>query len=453
MSTLHATVIGGGLAGCEAAWQLAERGCSVSLVEQKPARLSPAHGSPLLAELVCSNSLRGDSSDTPAGLLKAELRRAGSIILRCADATRVPAGDALAVDRHAFSRAVTCAIASHPRIRLERRALDEMPEGPVILAGGPLVGGGVERELRRLCGSRFYFYDAIAPIVDAESIDWSHAFRGSRWGKGNASDEQQGGDYVNCPMTRDQYHAFVLALRDGQKVKPHPFEEPRYFEGCLPIEVMAERGDDVLAFGPMKPVGLDTDAYAVVQLRAESRYATSYNLVGFQTRLTYPEQKRIFAMIPALRNAEWVRFGSIHRNAYVESHRLLGSHFELKARPQLQLAGQVTGVEGYIESTAIGLMVGVFLAGSLRGETTPLPPPETAFGALYAHALRPRGPKERFQPSNINFGLLPPLPPEPKIPGPRKPRGRRGRPDRRARHVARAELAHDAWLASLPPLS
>jgi methylenetetrahydrofolate--tRNA-(uracil-5-)-methyltransferase len=480
VSTLHATVIGGGLAGCEAAWQLAERGCTVSLIEQKPARLSPAHGSPLLAELVCSNSLRGDSIDTPAGLLKSELRRAGSIILRCADATRVPAGDALAVDRHAFSRAVTYAVASHPRIRLERRALDELPDGPVVLAGGPLVGGGVERELRRLCGSRFYFYDAIAPIVDAETIDWSHAFRGSRWGKGDVIQEssetrarnarwgkareavpseggregppQDVGDYVNCPMTRDQYHAFVLALRDGQKVKPHPFEEPRYFEGCLPIEVMAERGDDVLAFGPMKPVGLATDAYAVVQLRAESRYLTSYNLVGFQTRLTYPEQKRIFAMIPALASATWTRFGSIHRNAYVESHRLLGPHFELKARPQLQLAGQVTGVEGYIESTAIGLMVGVFLAGSLRGETTPLPPPETAFGALYAHALRPRGPKERFQPSNINFGLLPPLPPEPKTPGPRKPRGRRGRPDRRARHVARAELAHDAWLASLPAL-
>ena len=412
------TVVGAGLAGCEAAWQLAERGVTVALVEQKPARLSPAHGSPLLAELVCSNSLRGDSVETPAGLLKAELRRAGSLILRCADATRVPAGDALAVDRHAFSRAVTIAVAAHPRIRLERRALDELPAGPVILAGGPLVGGGVERELRRLCGSRFYFYDAIAPIVDADSIDWAHAFRGSRWGKG----EDGAGDYVNCPLDRAEYAAFVQALRDGEKVPPHPFEEARYFEGCLPIEVMAARGDDVLAFGPMKPVGLDTDARAVVQLRAESRYLTSYNVVGFQTRLTYPEQKRIFSMIPALREARWLRFGSIHRNAYVESHRLLGPRFELKARPQLRLAGQITGVEGYIESTAIGLLVGLFLAAELRGAAIAPPPPETAFGALYQHALRPRGPKEPFQPSNINFGLLPPLPPEAGR------RGRGGRP-------------------------
>jgi methylenetetrahydrofolate--tRNA-(uracil-5-)-methyltransferase len=444
--TVTVTVLGGGLAGCEAAWQLAERGCKVALIEQKPARLSPAHGSPLLAELVCSNSLRGDSIETPAGLLKAELRRAGSLILRCADATRVPAGDALAVDRHAFSRAVTLAIASHPNIALERRALDQLPDGKVIVAGGPLVGGGVERALRRLCGDRFYFYDAIAPIVDAESIDWAHAFRGSRWGKGDGAE----GDYVNCPMTKDEYRAFVESLRAGQKVPPHAFEEPRYFEGCLPIEVMAERGDDVLAFGPMKPVGLDTDGYAVVQLRAESRYLTSYNLVGFQTRLTYPEQRRIFSMIPALARAEWVRFGSIHRNAYVESHRLLGPRFELKERPSLHLAGQITGVEGYIESTAIGLLVGLFVAGELRGQPIAPPPPESAFGALYAHALRPRGKKEPFQPSNINFGLLPPLPVDDRGDRRRK-KGRRGRPDRRARHVARAEAAHRAWMEALPP--
>jgi methylenetetrahydrofolate--tRNA-(uracil-5-)-methyltransferase len=437
---VQVTVVGGGLAGCEAAWQLAERGVNVALVEQKPARLSPAHGSPLLAELVCSNSLRGNSIETPAGLLKSELRSAGSVILACADRTSVPAGDALAVDRHAFGREVTVRLASHPRICLERRALDELPDHTTILAGGPLVGGGVERELRRLCGDRFYFYDAIAPIVDAESIDWARAFRASRWGKGATVEAGGEGDYVNCPLSADEYRAFVAALRQGQKVPPHPFEEPRYFEGCLPIEVMAERGDDVLAFGPMKPVGLDTNAYAVVQLRAESRHATSFNLVGFQTRLTYPEQKRIFGMIPALRGAEWVRFGSIHRNAYVESHRLLGPSFELRARPSLHLAGQVTGVEGYIESTAVGLMVGVFVAAKLRGEAISIPPPESAFGALYAHALRPRADKEPFQPSNINFGLLPPLPYE---------KGRHGKRDRRIRHVARAKAAHDTWLRSL----
>ncbi len=434
----HVTVVGGGLAGCEAAWQLAERGIHVTLIEQKPARLSPAHGSPMLAELVCSNSLRGDSVETPAGLLKAELRRAGSIIVACADHTRVPAGDALAVDRHAFGRAVTIAVASHPHITLERRALEALPPGKVILAGGPLVGGGLERELRRLGGDRFYFYDAIAPIVEAESIDWAHAFRGSRYGKGTTGGGE--GDYINCTLSEPEYRAFVEALRAGQKVPPHAFEEPRYFEGCLPIEVMAERGDDVLAFGPMKPVGLETDAYAVVQLRAESRWAQSFNLVGFQTRLTYPEQKRIFAMIPALKNAEWVRMGSIHRNAYVESHRLLGAAFEMRSRPEVHLAGQITGVEGYIESTAIGLLVGLFVAGELRGDTVAVPPPETAFGALYAHALRPRAPKEPFQPSNINFGLLPPLP---------YVKGRHGKRDRRVRHVERAKVAHEAWIGTL----
>ncbi len=431
---MKVTVIGGGLAGCEAAWQLAERGVDVTLVEQKPARLSPAHGSPLLAELVCSNSLRGNGIETPAGLLKAELRAASSLVLRCADATKVPAGDALAVDRHAFGREVTIAIASHPRITLERRALDALPDGKVILAGGPLVGGGVERQLRALCGDRFYFYDAIAPIVDAESIDWDHAFYGSRYGKGD------GADYVNCPLSKPEYMAFVEALRTGTKVAPHPFEEPRYFEGCLPVEVMAERGEDTLAFGPMKPVGLDTDAYAVVQLRAESRHATSYNLVGFQTRLTYPEQKRVFSMIPALGKAEWVRFGSIHRNAYIESHRLLDENFALKALPRLHLAGQITGVEGYIESTTVGLLVGLFVAAELTGSTVAVPPPETAFGALYAHALRPREPKELFQPSNINFGLMPPLPYQ---------KGRHGKRDRRLRHVERARVAHEAWTKSL----
>jgi methylenetetrahydrofolate--tRNA-(uracil-5-)-methyltransferase len=419
------TVIGGGLAGCEAAWQLARRGVRVALVEQKPARMSPAHTTPLLGELVCSNSLRSDDPSTPAGLLKAELRRAGSLIVRCADAARVPAGDALAVDRALFSRGITTALALEPNVRIERRALDRIPDGDVILAGGPLVGGGVQRELRALCGDRFYFYDAIAPIVDGDSIDWAHAFRGSRY------HESSDGDYVNCPLSRAEYHAFVRAVRDGNKVLPHAFEEPRWFEGCLPIEVMAERGDDVLAYGPMKPVGLATDAYAVVQLRAENRHATCFNLVGFQTRLTYPEQKRIFAMIPALAHAEWLRFGSIHRNSYLETWRLCGPSLELKSRPRLRLAGQITGVEGYIESTAIGLLCALLLLGKS-------PPPETtAMGALYHHITRSRGPGEPFQPTNVNFGLLPPLD------------GKTRKRERRSLHAARAEHAFSPWLAQV----
>jgi methylenetetrahydrofolate--tRNA-(uracil-5-)-methyltransferase len=428
MFTPDVTVVGGGLAGCEAAWQLARRGVKVSLIEQKPGRMSPAHTTPLLAELVCSNSLRSDDPATPAGLLKAELRRAGSLIVREADQARVPAGDALAVDRQLFSRGVTVALALEPNVRIERRPLDALPDGPVILAGGPLVGGGVARELRALCGDRMYFYDAIAPIVEADSIDWSKAFRGSRYKTGVE------GDYVNCPMTRDEYFAFVYAVREGKKVLPHAFEEPKYFEGCLPIEVMAERGDDVLAYGPMKPVGLDTDAYAVVQLRAENRWATSFNLVGFQTRLTYPEQKRIFGLIPALANAEWLRFGSIHRNSYVESHRLLGPELELRARPDVRLAGQITGVEGYIESTAMGLLAALFLQGRLAGRPVAPPPPTTAFGALYQHLLRPRHTSEPFQPTNINFGLLPPL------------ESRAKKRDRRTLHARRAAADLGPWL-------
>ncbi|MDB4970618.1 MAG: hypothetical protein JWN44_6307 [Myxococcales bacterium] len=428
-------VIGGGLAGSEAAWQLARRGLKVSLIEQKPARMSPAHTTPLFAELVCSNSLRSDDPDTPAGLLKAELRRAGSLIVECADATRVPAGGALAVDRHAFSRLVTTRLALEPNVRIERRPAEGLPEAdvPVIVAGGPLVGGGLAARIRSLCGDRFYFYDAIAPIVEADSIDWDHAFRGSRWGKGT----DDGGDYVNCPMSTAEYRAFVEALRAGQKVPPRAFEEPKYFEGCLPIEVMADRGDDVLAFGPMKPVGLETRAHAVVQLRTENIYATSFNLVGFQTRLTYGEQKRIFAMIPALAKAEFLRFGSIHRNSYIESWRLCGSELELHALPHVRLAGQITGVEGYIESTAMGLLAALFTHGRAIGKPVPAPPPTTGFGALYHHLMRRRAPGEPFSPTNINFGLLPPL------------EGRAKKRDRRALHAARAQEAMGSWLAEV----
>ncbi len=426
--TPDVTVIGGGLAGCEAAWQLAERGHKVALVEQKPARLSPAHTTPLLCELVCSNSLRGNSAEHPAGLLKEELRRLGSLVLQMADRHAVPAGDALAVDRHRFSRGVTVAIAGHRNIRLERRGVERFPDGPTILAGGPLVGGGVARALRKLCGDRFYFYDAIAPIVEADSIDWNHAFRGARWGRGTTE-----GDYVNCPMTMEQYYAFVDALCTGRKVAPHRFEQPRYFEGCLPIEVMAERGKETLAFGPMKPIGLDTDAYAVVQLRLENRYGTSYNLVGFQTRLAYPEQKRIFGMIPALANAEFVRFGSIHRNSYVEAARLLDDTLALRVLPHVHLAGQITGVEGYIESTAIGLLVARFVDAKQRGAAIVPPPPETAFGALYHHVREERE-GGKYQPSNINYGLFPPLP------------KRHKKRDRRPLYAERARDALAPWL-------
>lgn len=455
--TVPVTIIGGGLAGCEAAWQLVRRGVPVTLIEMKPARMSPAHTTPLLGELVCSNSLRSDDIGSPAGLLKAELRAAGSLIIECADATRVPAGDALAVDRHQFSRQITARLLRHPLLRLTRRLVDELPpEGsPCILAGGPLVDGGAAREVRRLCGDRLYFYDAIAPIVDAETLDWDLCFRGSRYHEPSKPGEAGGetGDYINCPLSRDEYYAFVDALLAGRKVTPHRFEEPRYFEGCLPIEVMAERGRDTLAFGPMKPVGLFDPRpgarerprpFAIVQLRAENRYGTAYNLVGFQTRLAYPEQKRIFSLIPALHRAEFLRFGSIHRNSYVEGHKVLDEAMALRGRPSVHLAGQITGVEGYIESTAMGLCAALFVLARLRGQPVVPPPPTTALGALCHHVLRPRAPGEPYVPMNINFGLFPPL---------EDPRARRaGKSGRRTLHAERAQRDLPPWLASLASL-
>lgn len=434
-------VIGGGLAGCEAAWQLAQRGHAVELLEMKPAQMSPAHATPLLAELVCSNSLRSDDPQSPAGLLKAELRAAKSLIVECADASKVPAGDALAVDRREFARLVTSKIAQHPNISLRRQLCDGLPDGPCVLAGGPLLAGGAARTLQRLCGDKLYFYDAIAPIVEADSIDSEHCFLASRYQK------EPAGDYLNCPMNREEYEAFVAALLAGRKVTPHAFEEPRYFEGCLPIEVMAERGPDTLAFGPMKPVGLvdpkhpDKPPYAVVQLRAENRFRTTYNLVGFQTRLAYPEQKRIFSMIPALHRAEFVRFGSIHRNSYVEGHKVLDDSLALRAAPNIHLAGQITGVEGYIESTAMGLLCGVFVSEKMQGKPLSLPPLTTAMGSLYHHVRRPRETGERFVPMNVNFGLLPPLS---GIHAKRA--GKRGR---RALHAERAAEQLPGWLAQI----
>ena len=418
----------------------------------KPAATSPAHQTPLLCELVCSNSLRSDDPEAPAGLLKAELRRAGSLVIARADRHRVPAGEALAVERIGFAREVTLALALHPNVRLERRVVDELPPGPVILASGPLTGGALARHIRQvLGGERLYFYDAIAPIVDADSIDRGRAFRQSRWGRdgAQAADGAPGdgapggaGDYVNCPLDREEYLGFVAAVRAGRKIAPHGFEEPRYFEGCLPIEVMADRGEEVLAHGPMRPIGLTDPTtgrrpYAVVQLRPENRWRTAYNLVGFQTRLAYPEQQRIFRLIPALRRAEFLRFGSIHRNTYIDAPRLLGPELELRARPEVRFAGLLTGVEGYVESCAMGLLAGRFLAARLGGGRAPAPPPTTALGALLRHATAPRQPGEPFTPSNVNFGLLPPPPEAAKV----------KKKDRRAWVVARALADLDAWLA------
>ncbi len=415
------TVVGGGMAGCEAAWQLAVRGLRVALVEQKPAAMSPAHQTPLLGELVCSNSLRSNDRDTPAGLLKHELRLAGSLVIGLADRHRVPAGQALAVERFGFGRALTVALALHPNVRIERRPLDELPAGPVIVATGPLTGGPLGAIIRRqLGGDRMYFYDAIAPIVSADSIELEHAFRSSRWQREGedgsaaaAGEDGAAGDYLNCPLDRPTYEAFVDAVLAGRKVTPHEFEEPRYFESCLPIEVMAERGRETLRYGPMRPVGL-TDPrtgrwpYAVVQLRPENRYLTAYNLVGFQTRLAYPEQSRIFAMVPALARAEWLRFGSIHRNTYVDAPRVLGPALELRREPRLRLAGLLTGVEGYIESCAMGLVCARLLADELAGRPPAPPPPTTMIGALYHHVTAPREGDYRYAPTNVNFGLLPP---------------------------------------------
>jgi methylenetetrahydrofolate--tRNA-(uracil-5-)-methyltransferase len=449
---VDATVVGGGMAGSEAAWQLAEAGLRVALVEMKPCALSPAHQTPLLGELVCSNSLRSDDVVAPAGLLKHELRRAGSLVIACADQHRVPAGQALAVERFGFARAITQRLALHPRIRIERRRLDELPAHPVIVATGPLTEGALADIIRaELGGDRMYFYDAIAPIVAADSIDWDFAFRGSRWGKetGGATTEEDRaaggdtgvGDYVNCPMNKLEYEAFVAAVNAGRKVLPHDFEEPRYFESCMPIEVMAERGDETLRFGPMRPIGLRDPRtghrpWAVVQLRPENRYQTAYNLVGFQTRLAYPEQQRIFAMIPALHRAEFLRFGSIHRNTYIDAPSRLGKHLELLGRPNVRFAGLLTGVEGYIESCAMGMMVAWLLASELTGRAATPPPPTTMMGGLYNHVTQVREANYKYGPTNVNYGLLPPLP------GTRKD-------NRKQRMAERARADFDAWIASI----
>ncbi len=411
-SAQHITVIGGGLAGCEAAWQAARLGCRVTVYEMKPARYSPAHKSQSLAELVCSNSLRSNSLKNAGGVLKQELRELGSLIVRCADQTAVPAGGALAVDRHAFSAAATDAIAAHPLIALERKELGAIPDsGIVIVATGPLTSESLSDDIARRIGSgSLYFHDAISPIVEADSIDTGHTFSASRYNRGTS-------DYLNCPLSRDQYYAFVSALLEARKVPLKDFETLVPFEGCMPIEVMAERGIETLAHGPMKPVGLvdpRTGAmpYAAVQLRQENREATLFNLVGCQTRLTRPEQKRVFAIIPALRHAAYARFGSLHRNTFINSPSLLLRTLQLQQEPRIFFAGQITGVEGYMESTAAGLVAGLQAARYSTGQLPLTPPPTTVTGALLG-CITDKAAAD-FQPMNANFGILPPL--EKKVP-------------------------------------
>ena len=399
-------IVGAGLAGCEAAWQLAQAGCDVVLYEMKPHRFSPAHRSEGLAELVCSNSFRSSEAETGIGLLKLEMTELGSLVMDVAQNTAVPAGKALAVDRELFSQEMTRRVLGHPRITLARREIRSLAEldgeghAALIVAAGPLASDELSADLARIVGhDSLAFYDAIAPIVLTESVDMSVAFWASRY----APEDK---DYLNCPMTEEEYLAFVRELVGGEKVAPREFEKEIHFEGCLPIEVMAERGEMTLAFGPLKPVGLidprtGRQPFAVVQLRAENLDKTAMNMVGFQTKLKYGEQKRIFATIPGLGQAEFLRLGSIHRNTYVLAPEALTPELELRNRPGTFLAGQISGVEGYLESAATGLWLGLHLAGKLG-----LPPVETALGALLGHL---RTPAKHFQPSNVHFGLMPAL--------------------------------------------
>jgi len=430
-------VVGGGLAGCEAAWQLARRGVRVRLHEMRPVRSSPAHQTAELAELVCSNSLRSDAPENAVGLLHEELRRSGSLVLAAADRNRVPAGSALAVDRVAFAREISARIEAEPNVELVRREVCALPDELAILATGPLTSDALAARVRELCGDSLYFYDSIAPVVYADSLAHEKLFRASRWGKSDEGD----GDYLNAPFDRDGYHRFVADLCAAEKVPLHAFEEPRYFEGCLPIEVMAERGPETLAFGPMKPVGLRNPRggpapYAVVQLRQEDKAGSLYNLVGFQTKLRIGEQRRIFRSIPGLEQAVFARFGSVHRNTFIRAPEFLDERLAHTAKPSLHFAGQMAGVEGYVESAALGLLAGIFVAAKARGGEAPLPPATTALAALLRH-LREANPRH-FQPMNVNFGLFPPLA-DAKV----------KRSERHARMSARALADLAPWTAAI----
>ena len=403
------TVIGAGLAGSECAWQLARRGVRVTLCEMKPHKRTPAHHTDDFAELVCSNSLRSDQLENAVGLLKEEMRRLGSLILSCADETRVEAGGALAVDRHGFARLVTERLRSHPNVTVVDGEVTEIPaEGTVVVASGPLTSDALADAIAKKIGgddNTLHFFDAAAPLVTFESVDMDSAWFASRYDRGTA-------DYVNCPMTEEEYLAFWEALTTAEDAPVHGFEDKNVFEGCMPVEVMARRGRETLCYGPLKPRGLKDpktgkEPYAVVQLRRDNKDGSVYNLVGFQTHLRFPEQRRVFSMIPALKNAEFVRYGVMHRNTYLDSPRMLDRYYRLIADPRISFAGQMTGVEGYVESAASGMLVGIELARRLEGRAPVDFPQETAIGALGLYVSN--GSVTEFQPMNINFGIIPPL--------------------------------------------
>ncbi len=431
------TVIGAGLAGCEAAWQLANRGIPVCLVEMKPGRFSPAHHSAGFAELVCSNSLKAARIDSAAGLLKEEMRRLGSLLTDCAERSKVPAGGALAVDREEFSRLATEKILAHPLIAVSREEALVLPEGPAIIATGPLTAEALSGEIGQLCGGSLSFFDAAAPIVTRDSLNMDKCFTASRY------DGEGEGDYINCPFNREEYEQFIDALLGAERAPVHSFDaaDPKVYEGCMPIEVLASRGRDAARFGPMKPVGLRDPRtghrpWAVVQLRTENRENTLYNLVGFQTNLKFPEQKRVFSMIPGLEGAEFARYGVMHRNTFLHSPGLLAADYSVLGRPELFFAGQITGVEGYMESASSGILAGINMARRLQGKPSVILPETTMMGALSRYVAGYSG--RDFQPMGANFGLLPPL--EEKI------------RDKRARYGALAQRALDALAAALPEI-
>jgi len=431
-------IVGGGLAGSEAAWQLGEAGFEVRLSEMRGGGdMTPAHETDRLAEMVCSNSFRSDDSEHNAvGLLHQEMRALGSLIIRAGDQHRVPAGSALAVDREAFAAEVTRTIEQHPNITVMRERVDALPDHPAIVATGPLTGSALAEAIAAETGQgALAFFDAIAPIVHRDSIDMDKAWMAARWDKG-------GKDYINCPLDKARYEAFVAALVDGEKIEFKDWEKDTpYFEGCMPIEVMAERGVETLRYGPMKGVGLDDPRtgrwpYACVQLRQDNALGTLWNMVGFQTKLKHGEQVRIFRTIPGLENAEFARLGGIHRNSFINSPRLLDGELRLKSRPNIRFAGQITGCEGYVESAAVGILAARFAAAELRGETLAPPPVETALGALLCH-ITAGADAETFQPMNVNFGLMPPL------------AGRLKKADRKKAYTDRAREKLAEWLASL----
>jgi methylenetetrahydrofolate--tRNA-(uracil-5-)-methyltransferase len=431
-------IIGGGLAGSEAAWQLAEAGLRVRLSEMRGGSDStPAHETDRLAEMVCSNSFRSDDADHNAvGLLHQEMRALGSLVMRAADKHRVPAGSALAVDREGFAAEVTATIAGHPNVELVRERVDHLPDHPTVIATGPLTGSSLADAIAAETGhGALAFFDAIAPIVHRDSIDMDVSWMAARWDKG-------GKDYINCPLDKDQYQAFVQALVDGEKMPFHDWEKDTpYFEGCMPIEVMAERGPETLRHGPMKPMGLDNPRtgrwpYAVVQLRQDNNLGTLWNMVGFQTKLKHGEQVRIFRTIPGLENAEFARLGGIHRNSFINSPRLLDRELRLRSKPNIRFAGQITGCEGYVESAAVGILAARFAAAELSAGLAPPPPPETALGAILAH-ITGGAEAETFQPMNVNFGLMPPPP------------GRLRKADRKKAYTDRARAALAEWLEEM----